>query len=177
MINVDTLMQVKAFARQDGFFLSLIWIASFVSVVVDPASFIGTLLLTATPFFVGWRLIRFRDGALGGSMSFRRAWAYVCYTFFYAALVLALAQYVYFQFLDHGSFLRKLTDNVATLAPVYRQNGIDIQPLYNSINVMRGLKPIEITFILMMDTIFMGFLASPLIALFGRKKQGRTENL
>ena len=92
MINVISLIQLKAFARQDGFLLFLLWIASFALIVHDPASSWGSLLAMATPFFVGWLLVKFRDYALQGVISFRRALAFSVFTFFYASMLFAVAR-------------------------------------------------------------------------------------
>lgn len=81
MINVTSLIQVKAFARQDGFFLFLLWLASFGAFIANPVSTWGSLLAMSTPFFVGWLLVRFRNYALDGAISFRRALAFCFYTF------------------------------------------------------------------------------------------------
>ena len=50
MINVVALVQVKAFARQEGVFLALLWIASFLLMVYTPSSSWGNLLAISTPF-------------------------------------------------------------------------------------------------------------------------------
>ena len=93
MIRIENFIQLKAFARQDAFVLSIIWIASFACITVVPAGVLGNLLALATPFIIAWRLTKFRDQILGGSISFRRAFAYGVYTFFYASLLFALAQF------------------------------------------------------------------------------------
>ena len=87
MINVTALVQLKAFARQDGVILALTWIASFILMIYTPQYSYGNLLALSTPFIVGWRLCAFRNYALDGKISFRRGFAYSCYTFFYASLV------------------------------------------------------------------------------------------
>ena len=74
MINIAALVQLKAFARQDGVFVALLWTASFLAVVLAPTSSWGSLLAMGTPFLVGYLLMRFRNGVLDGVISFRRAW-------------------------------------------------------------------------------------------------------
>lgn len=90
MIKAQDLAQVKAFARQDGVLLSLLWIISFacwygvmrhtgnnadisnvqqMDTSFSILSLLSNLLIIATPFFVGWRLVRFRDDALNGAIS------------------------------------------------------------------------------------------------------------
>ena len=69
MIDATALVQLKAFARQDGAILALAWTASFALIVYSPQYSLGNLLALATPFIVGWRLSRFRDYALGGILA------------------------------------------------------------------------------------------------------------
>ena len=172
MINVVALVQLKAFARQDGFFLFLLWAASFIAMVMNPMSSWGTLLAVATPFFVGWLLVRFRNYALDGIISFRRALAFSLYTFFYASLLFAVGQYVYFRFFDHGSLLTMLMNSMNTLEPVYKAQGISLSELQHSLAMIGQLSPIEVSFIFMMQNFMIGlFLSFPIALLTQRKSK------
>lgn len=171
MIRIENLIQLKAFARQDAIVLSLLWIASFVCVMLVPAGAFGNLLALATPFVVAWRLSRFRDQTLGGVISFRRSFAYGVYTFFYASLVFALAQFAYFRFLDHGTFVQMLTESVRLLMPVYEQNGVSKAELMSAVSQMQALTPIEWAFVFMMQNMLIGVVASmPIAAVCKRNK-------
>lgn len=173
MINIISLIQLKAFARQDGFLLFLLWIASFAIIINNPASAWGSLLAMATPFFVGWLLIKFRNYALKGVISFRRALAYSVFTFFYASMLFAVAQYVYFRFLDNGALISMLISSIKTLEPIYQAQGVSIEGLKQSINMIGEMTPVEIAFIFMMQNIFMGFFMSFPIALVTRRSTAR----
>ena len=164
MIRIENFIQLKAFARQDALVLSLLWIASFACMTLVKAGLLGNLLALATPFFIAWRLSKFRDQTLGGSISFRRAFAYGVYTFFYASLVFALAQFVYFRYLDHGTFARMITESMRLLAPMYEQNGISKTDLNNNINMVSMLTPIQWAFVFMMQNIIIGVVVSLPIA-------------
>ncbi len=169
MINVTALIQLKAFARQDGFLLFLLWMASFAVIVNNPASFWGSLLAMATPFYVGYLLARFRNYALYGFISFRRALAFSLYTFFYASLLFAVAQFVYFRYLDHGTFLAMLTASMKTLEPFYRAQGISVSELQQSLAMIGQLTPIETAFVFMMQNILIGAVLSFPIAWIGKR--------
>ncbi len=169
MINVTALIQLKAFARQDGFLLFLLWIASFAVIVNNPASSWGSLLAMATPFYVGYLLSRFRNYALDGVISFRRALAFSLYTFFYASLLFAVAQFVYFRYLDNGTFMTMLLTSVKALEPVYRAQGISISELQQSLSMIGQLTPIETAFIFMMQNILIGAILSFPIAWIGKR--------
>jgi hypothetical protein len=102
-------IQLKAFARQDGALLSLLWIGSFACYIkglTSPAlAFAALLLVTLSPFFAASRLRHFRDYAREGLITFRRGYAYTVMSFFYAGLLMAAAVYVYFEFMDNGYLL------------------------------------------------------------------------
>lgn len=178
MINVSALVQVKAFARQDGAFLALLWIASFLLVVFAPLSSWGSLLAFSTPFFVGWRLVRFRDYALEGVISYRRGLVFSWYTFFYAALIFAIAQYVYFRFFDHGAMLDMMQASVAKLQGAYKDNMGNVKQVVDELNqsltLVSQMPAIEVSFIFMMQNLFWGTLLSLLIPLFGMRKKATT---
>ena len=96
MINSQSLRQAQAFARQDGALLGLLWCVAFASSLYMPQSSIGGLLTLATPIFMIWRLIVFRNYALEGRISYRRAFYYCVSAFFYAALLFGLLLFIYF---------------------------------------------------------------------------------
>ncbi len=173
MIDATALVQLKAFARQDGAILALAWTASFALIVYSPQYSLGNLLALATPFIVGWRLARFRDYALDGLISFRRSFAFSCYTFFYASLMFALVQYLYFTFLDNGRMADMLDDTIKVMAPLYKEKGISTQELNAAAEVFISLSPIYVAITFMVQNLFIGLLLSLPIALFGRRSKQR----
>ncbi len=175
MIDIVAFNQLKAFARQDGAFMFLLWLVSFACYIFAPESPFGSLLAIATPFFLGWRLVSFRNEALDGVISFRRALAYCLYCFLYASLIFAVAQYIYFRFIDHGVFLSNLNNAMQIVEPVYRQNGIDTTPLQSGIQAFTGLKPLEVALLFMMQNLIIGAVVSPLVALACRRKSRNSD--
>ncbi len=174
MINMLSLIQVKAFARQDGLWLSLMWVVSFLLMVYLPGSSWGSLLAMATPLMVLWLLTRFRNYALEGGISFRRALAYSCYTFFYASMIFCLVQFVFFRFLDNGSFLAMLQQGVEQMEALYKQQGTSdelLQSMKQGVELVGMMSPIELAFIFMMQNLFIGGVLSLPIALLGKQKR------
>lgn len=161
--------QLKAFARQDALLLAALWIASFALIVMSPQSMLGALLAFATPFVQGWLLGRFRDRVRDGIISFRRGFAYCVYCFIYASLIFALAQYVYFRFIDGGRFVQMISESVKILEPVYQQNSIQMESLRQATEQMSQLPPSQWVFTLLMQNVFIGFILSIPIALIVRK--------
>ena len=109
--------------------------------------------------------MRFRNGALDGHISFRRGLVFSFYTFFYASLLFAVAQYVYFRFFDNGALLSMMLATVKQLEPVYKANGMSLNELRQSINAIGQLSPIEIAFVFMMQNFLFGLIMSFPIAL------------
>lgn len=172
MINQQDFIQLKAFARQDGALTGLLWTVAFALSMKVPEGPWGNLLALSSPFFVGWRLTSFRNSALNRIISFRRAFAYSVYTFFYASLIFAIAQYVYFRYLDNGLFGTMLANSLQMLEPVYEQSGIDKQELQETAKLMMAMKPIQWAFMFMIQNMLLGiFLAFP-IALVCKRTTG-----
>ena len=169
MINVTALVQLKAFARQDGVILALTWIASFILMIYTPQYSYGNLLALSTPFIVGWRLCAFRNYALDGKISFRRGFAYSCYTLFYASLVFALCQYAYIKFIDGESIKNMLAETVKVLTPVYQEQGLSLNEINSAASMMASLRPIDLSIIFMMQNLFIGLLLSLPVALIFKR--------
>jgi len=173
MVKLETLIQLKAFSRQDGALLSLLWIASFACIMYLPASPLGNLLALATPIFVGWRLVEFRNYALDGAISLRRGFAYSVYTFFYASAIFAVAQYIYFKFLDGGRFLAMLTEAMESIAPVYKDMGMGQNEWRQNVETLTVFTPIQWAFMFMMQNIMIGITLSLPIAAVCARHSGR----
>lgn len=173
MARFEDIVQLKAFARQDGAILALLWIASFACTVLSPDNGLGSLLAIATPFLVGWRLCAFRNYALDGRISFRRAYAYCFYTFLYASLIFAIAQYLYFKFLDHGAFAINLVSTINQMAPMYRDAGMTEADLKLYTDTIQSLAPINWSLMFLVQDVTIGIVAGlPIAAIC--KRQYRT---
>ena len=170
------MLQLRAFAQQDGFFLSLLWIASFFSLIYLPETALSSVLMLATPFFVVWRTNKFRDYALSGKISFRRALLYVFQSFFNASILFALAQILYFTFLDNGMFMSMVNNSVSTLTPVYKAYGVDTKQLTEVTQMLSSLTSIEFSFIIFLQNVVIGLLLAFPIALVCRRNNLKNNN-
>ena len=149
MINADEYIQLKAFARQDGLFLGLLWVICFACLVysvTDPSlQLIFVAGSIATPFIAYYRLKHFRDKVLEGQISFLRAFAFVAFMMGYGSIIMAAATYCYFYFLDHGTFMNILQQNMSM--PEVRnsltQAGIDIKEMENQMTALSQSRPID----------------------------------
>ena len=99
-------IQLKAFARQDGALLFLLWLATSLLYILGVSNqmlgMAAIMLMIYTPFFVGERLRKFRDYGREGIISFKRGYAYTILVFFYGGILFAVAEYLYFAYMDKG---------------------------------------------------------------------------
>ena len=167
---LESLKQLKAFARQDGAILALVWIVSFLFTMLLPQSAMGNILTFSTPFVVTWRLRAFRDYALDGQISYRRALTYSWYTFVYASLIFALAQYLYIRFCDSISLVTMMSNSIKAFGAKYEQMGINETQMQESAKLLTSLTPMELTFLFFTQNVFIGCILSLITAAFGMKR-------
>ena len=140
--------QLMAFARVDGALLAVLMISSFACYVVGLTSQLYAILslvsMVLMPFFAGQRLKRFCDTGLDGNISYMRGWAYICLMFFYGGLIFALAQYVYFAYIDHGYVVMTLGDHLSTPEGVelIKQTGMT-EYVNETMHMLQTVRPID----------------------------------
>lgn len=173
MITPQAIVQLKAFARQDGFFLSLVWLLSMWLYIKVSGSIYGPLLMFSTPFYIMWRLNEFRDKVLEGHISVRRSIAYSCYVVFYASLIFAVGQYVYFTYLDNGDFMKLLNAGKEIFNNSTQSTGMTAQDIDTAVSVVGMMKPIELVFSFMMNNLVVGAIISPIVVLFSKMSEKR----
>ena len=158
MIDIITVAQTKAFARQDGALLALLWIAAFFCTLFIPGGSLGRILTLSTPLFVFWRLLSFRDYALEGIISYRKALYYCVFTFFYASFIF-----------DSGQFMGLINTTALSVISTYKEKGIDVEKdILASIEPMMQLSPLNLSFIFMIQNVIIGFIISIFLAFLGK---------
>jgi len=168
-------VQLKAFARQDGALLSLLWLAAFICYVQGLTNpLLGMLALgfmAYSPFYAASRLRHFRNYAREGIISFARGYAYYVLTFFYAGLLLAVAMYVYFAFIDSGHLMATFTEvlNSKEHRQLLDAYGMTEQ-VAQSLKEMASLRPIDYALNMLTINISAGFLLGlPFAAIMQRQ--------
>jgi len=182
-MTTEEYVQLRAFARQDGALLGAIWTLSF-ACFIGEFSFpiLGTLAMIIamfTPVFVAIRLKNFRDYGRGGVISFKRAFAYSVFTFFYASLIFALVQWIYFQFIDNGYLLKQYnlfmaSDNVKELFEAYgvkeqMEENLGLFGQLSAIDKVLNFLPVNITVGI--------FLSLPIALAMKREKADLNNNI
>ena len=156
-------VQLKAFARQDGALLALLWVATFLLYIIGVSNQLlgmaAFFLMCYTPFFVAGRLGKFRNNACNGVISFRRGYAYTVFVFFYGGVLFAVAQYLYFAFMDHGFLLSQFSKMVssAEMQQVLKQYNMT-QMVDESLQEMAKTRPIDSALNMLTINISLGFV-------------------
>ena len=169
-------VQLKAFARQDGALLALLWIGSLICYIQGLSSpimgMLAIILIVASPFFAASRLRHFRNNARDGIISFGRGYAYTILIFFYGGLLLAAAIYMYFAFIDGGFLMAKLTE------AVHSEEGRQLLQAYGMMEQMNEqlkqlstMRPIDFALNMLTINIMSGmFLGLPIAAVMQKVK-------
>ena len=163
-------IQLKAFARQDGALLALLWMATFFLYIIGVENqmlgLAALLLMVYTPIFVGERLGKFRDYGREGLISFRRAYAYTVLVFFYGGVLFAIAQYLYFAFIDNGYLMTQFSKMVNSneAQKMLQQYGMT-EMMNESLNEMANIRPIDYALNMLTVNISLGFILGVPISL------------
>ena len=177
MASHQEIQQLQAFARVDGVVVALLWTLSF-------ACLIGFFHSPTSLYGIGWfafgafslvlaamRLRKFRDSVLDGKISFGRAYGYSILTYLYAALLFALAQYVYFQFLDNGFLVSQYSLQASSpqVQEMMKLYGLTEQDIRFALENIAALRPIDIALQFFSTNLMLGVFVSLPVALVMRK--------
>lgn len=112
-MDYNDLRQLRLYARYDGFYTSILLLGSFASFLALSLTETGSglwmvltsvcpLIVLLAPVFIYYRLGKYRDEGLGGTLSVKRAVLYVIRTTTNAALFFSVLQYIYLAWADNG---------------------------------------------------------------------------
>jgi membrane-associated protease RseP (regulator of RpoE activity) len=179
MISAVEYIQLKAFARQDGFFLGLFWCLLFFCFVYSMRLPMLQMFylsgVVATPFVVLWRMRFYRDKVLTGVISYRRAFAYGAMVMAYASVLLTAATLVYFYFLDGGTFLSALKESFASeeLRQSLAGAGFNLKDLDEQVSLLSQARPVDIAISTFSNSVVISLLLSVILALIVKRKEIR----
>ena len=154
---------LQEYAMRFGTYMGLFWIFKFIFLPIGFSIPLLQLLFILMTLFVpvlGYIYVRkFRNTYCNGELSFFRAFLFTLYMYLLATLLVAVAHYVYFRFLDHGflasAYLQQL-ENVKSAAQGEMVTSID--QLIQAFDTISSLTPLQLTFQLIFQNIFYGIL-------------------
>lgn len=174
-MNATHYSALRSYAAQKGAVVGGMWIASFACFIGGLShpglSFISMLAGVGSIFATGILVRGFRRQT--GEIGFGMAYWMSLQMFFYASILMAAAQFIYFRYMDNGF----LADTYASLmqqpeaAKILQEMGYgaNYQELVEqAIAIWRTVSPIELTFDFLVSNFFLGFLLSLPAAIIGR---------
>ncbi len=178
MITREAFEQLKAFARIDGALVGCMWIVSFACFMGNFSNplwgLLGMAIGVGSIVWAAMRLRRFRDNILEGEISFRRAFCYGVFVYLYAALIMAVGQYVYLQFLDNGYLMTQYMDTISRpeFSTAMQLYGIDKGDMKLAMDTLQELRPIDFALQFFTMNIILGVIISlPMASLMRSKKK------
>lgn len=139
----------QKYAMTFGTYMGLYWIAKFILFpLAFNAPFLSLLYLLftlAVPFLGYYYAKQYRDKYCEGTISFLHALIFTILLYLFASLLVSVAHYVYFQYIDHGYIAdtySQLWDRLMTTSPELVENKEIIEEMKQA---ARSLSPLDIT--------------------------------
>jgi len=98
-----------------GTYMGVYWILKFILAMHIPFLSILFIILTLAVPFIGYYYAKmYRNKICGGSIEFSHAVLFTMFMYMFASLLLAVAYYIYFQFIDHGATINAIIEEMKT---------------------------------------------------------------
>lgn len=172
-MTFDEYKQLRAYSWYDSIYLAVVWAASFAcfigSMTMPLLGMLNTLLMLATPFFVGYRLKIYRKEGRNDQISFKMALLYCFRVFFNAAIIFSILQWAYMHFLDPNLFSRfwATVVEMPEMKTVLKQAGISMKEMSQA---MADITPLEFASSMLIQNLIIGFILSFFIAAIMKKE-------
>lgn len=169
---------MQRYAMLFGTYMGGFWILKFilfpVGLSVPFLLFLFMGLTLCVPFMGYYYARMYRNQVCGGGISFLHAWVFTVFMYMFAALLAAVAHYIYFRFIDHGYVINTCETMVDTLAQS-NMPGMDsyIATYQEALETARLLSPIDITLQMISSNVFWGSILAFPTALFVMETQER----
>lgn len=160
-----------------GTLMGLFWIIKFTFLPLGFTIPLLQLLFVLLTFFVpilGYLYARkFRNRYCGGSITFSRAFAFTVLIYLFAALLAAVAHYIYFRYIDNGFLIDSYIGQLEAMKPTATEELKEsIDQFIEGFSLISSLSPIQLTFQLISQNFLYGtLLALPTALLVMRRKR------
>lgn len=160
-----------------GTLMGIFWIIKFTFLPLGFTIPLLQLLFVLLTFFVpilGYLYARkFRNRYCGGSITFSRAFAFTVLMYLFAALLAAVAHYIYFRYIDNGFLIDSYIGQLEAMKPTATEELKEsIDQFIEGFSLISSLSPIQLTFQLISQNFLYGtLLALPTALLVMRRKK------
>lgn len=169
---------VANLAMTYGTVMGLFWILKFLLIpfifTVPFASLLFVILTLSVPF-VGYFMARqYRNRYCpDGVVSFIQAWVFTLLLYVYAALLVAVVHYLFFQYFNDGTLVATYNGLLDEMVKASPELAPTVAEYHKAMEQVTSLSPIELTLQLLLNNIFYGMmfaLPTAFLLAFRRKK-------
>ncbi|AVM51910.1 uncharacterized protein DUF4199 [Bacteroides zoogleoformans] len=171
---------MQRYAMLFGTYIGVYWILKFILFPIGlTVPFLALLFmgLTICVPFMGYYYVRmYRNMACRGSISFLHAWVFTVFMYMFAALLTAVAHYIYFRFIDDGYIITTCEAMIDMLAQSTTP-GMEgyISTYREALDAARLFTPIDITMQLVSWNVFIGSILAFPTSLFVMRRKRKDE--
>ena len=174
---------LQKYAMHFGTYMGIYWILKFILFPLGfHISFLSLLfvILTLAVPFIGYYYVKiYRDKVCGGAIQFSHAVLFTIFMYMFASLLVAVAHYIYFQFIDHGFIFNALADfwnQAIEQSPALQENKELMKDMFDA-DKINSLSAIDITMQMLSSDVFFGsILAIPTgLMVMKKAKPGNNE--
>ena len=160
-------------AMKYGTQLGILWIAAFAAYIVSLAnpemSVIFLTMLVASPIYAAYLGIRYRKRECGNRLGFMSSWSLMIIIYMCAAVLAAIACYVYFRFMDNGLALSAFKEQIDIYQTM--EIGEDMKKAFaDTYNILANMSASDICIQYFLSNIFVSTFLAPLTAFVVYKK-------
>lgn len=181
-LKLNWIMEEKSslvkWAMTYGLIFGIYWSIKYIFFILgvqSPTLLVIYLLLTiAVPFIAYYFTQKYKNEGLDGEISFFHAWRFGIMLYFFAALIVSLVHFIFYQYIAPPDFISKaLQQSVNVLQQTDPNNSI-----IGTLNTLPIPSPIQMAVQGIFNNIFYGILLSiPVALIVSRKKTGITEEI
>lgn len=186
MTRHQLIKQTNAFATFDGLFFGVYFCVGFLCTIKgmnsNALSMLGFLITVTAPVLGCYFANRFEKQVRDdGLVRYSRAYLYCSLMYIYASILLAMFTFVYFTWLDNGSFASNYISAYysAEVQEVVKQNNWDSvlkqamqeNGFKNIEELIESIKPLDIASGILNSNIIIGLLLALPTALFARSRR------
>lgn len=169
---------LQKYAMHFGTYMGMYWILKFIlfplAFSIPFLLFLFICLTLAVPF-LGYHYAKmYRDKICEGTIGFAHACLFTLFMYMFASLLVAVAHYIYFQFIDHGFIINQCVALMQQTTAELPEMEANREFFQNTIDGVRALSPIDITMQILSNDVFWGSIMAVPTALFVMKKSKNT---
>lgn len=146
-----------------GLIMGIYWAVKFVFLVLGitraPFGLVYLLLTVAVPFIAYYFTKKYRDCGLGGEISFYHAWRFGIMLYTFAALIAAVAHFVFFRYISPDFFSQVYAQAIQAM----QESQMD-PAMVESMKKLPIPSPIQFTVQNIFNNIFLGIIFSVPVA-------------